>query len=181
MTHSPFESAFFQIIDFLESKKITYALIGAWANNVWGRPRGTVDIDFVILMSEKEFEALKAEVEENKVFSIDNKWLDHNPMIRHLQKRFLCGGIPIDLMLPRDEHDKMMLKRREPVHVLNREVFVSSKEDTILQKIKVGRPRDFEDAAAVLKKHKSNIDRNYLQQWADRLHINDKLTWILEK
>lgn len=47
--------------------------------------------------------------------------------------------------------------------------WVVSPEDFILQKLKVGRPRDFEDALSVLERSGKTLDRRYLQRWAGRI------------
>jgi hypothetical protein len=56
--------------------------------------------------------------------------------------------------------------------------WVASPEDLILQKLKVGRPRDFEDAATVLARQHRQIDLEYLYLWAERLGIVGELNYI---
>lgn len=180
MTEKIFEKALKRVIHFFEEHSIKYALVGAWANNIWGRPRGTADIDILILIPEIDFESFKNELQNKANFSIDEAWNKYNPMIRHIQSRFIFKKIPIDIMLPRDKHDAEILNRRKKIKILNSNIYVSSIEDTIIQKIKIGRPRDFEDAASVLKKHKKNLDLKYLNKWANILNLSDKLNWLLE-
>ena len=57
--------------------------------------------------------------------------------------------------------------------------WVVAPEDFILQKLKVGRPRDFEDALAVLEHLGKKLDRRYLQRWADRIGVSAELRYIL--
>lgn len=54
-----------------------------------------------------------------------------------------------------------------------------SPEDFILQKLKVGRPQDFEDAVAVLQKPGHALDHRYLIRWAARLGISGELDYVL--
>ena len=56
--------------------------------------------------------------------------------------------------------------------------FVSA-EDFIIQKLKVGRPRDFEDALSVLERSGKHLDRSYLQRWAARTGVSAELKYIL--
>jgi hypothetical protein len=56
---------------------------------------------------------------------------------------------------------------------------VVSAEDFILQKLKVGRPRDFEDALSVLERSGKTLDKRYLQRWADRMGVSAELSYIL--
>ena len=57
--------------------------------------------------------------------------------------------------------------------------WVVSPEDFILQKLKVGRPRDFEDALSVLERSGKTLDRRYLERWAIRIGISAELDYVL--
>ena len=52
-------------------------------------------------------------------------------------------------------------------------------EDFILQKLKVGRPRDFEDAISVLERLGKTLDKRYLRRWAGRIGVSAELNYIL--
>ena len=47
------------------------------------------------------------------------------------------------------------------------------------EKLKVGRPRDFEDALSVLERSGKSLDRRYLQRWAERTGVAAELKYIL--
>ena len=57
--------------------------------------------------------------------------------------------------------------------------WVVSLEDFILQKLKVGRPRDFEDAVSVVDRLRSRLDREYLEHWARQLGVTEELDYLL--
>ena len=57
--------------------------------------------------------------------------------------------------------------------------WVVSAEDFILQKLKVGRPRDFEDALSVVERLGVKLDRNYLKRWAARLGVTGELDYVM--
>ena len=166
------------IVDFFRRHRIPYALIGAMALNIYGRPRTTLDIDFLILLDEPGFSNIKDRASTEN-FRIDEEWAKWNPMIAKSQARFIVNNISIDVMLPRDEHDRESLKRRTRKKIGNKMVCIIAPEDFILQKLKVGRPRDFEDAVTVLERQSGNIDIPYLKKWANRLGISDELNYIL--
>lgn len=166
------------IVDFFQRHRIPYALIGAMALNIYGRPRTTLDIDFLILLDEPEFSNIKDRaLTEN--FRIDAEWAKWNSMIAKSQTRFIVKNISIDVMLPRDAHDRESLKRRNRKKIGNKIVYIIAPEDFILQKLKVGRPRDFEDAVTVLERLSGDIDIPYIKRWANRLGIADELNYIL--
>ncbi len=55
-------------------------------------------------------------------------------------------------MRPRDRHDRQVFRRNRRKRLEGRFYSVVAPEDFILQKLKVGRPRDFEDALSVLER-----------------------------
>jgi hypothetical protein len=55
----------------------------------------------------------------------------------------------------------------------------STNDLDFLQKLKVGRPRDFEDAVSVLEQLKDKLDRRYLEHWARKLGVTEELSYIL--
>jgi hypothetical protein len=52
-------------------------------------------------------------------------------------------------------------------------------EDFVLQKLKVGRPRDFEDAVSVIERFRERLDRRYLERWAGRLGVLAELDYVM--
>lgn len=48
-------------------------------------------------------------------------------------------------------------------------------------KLKVGRPRDFEDAIVVLVEQRDTVDEAYMTRWAERLGIADELAYLLRE
>ncbi len=170
--------ALISIVDFFQRHRIPYALIGAMALNIYGRPRTTLDIDFLILLDESGFSNIKDRASTEN-FRIDEEWAKWNPLIAKNQTRFIVKNIFVDVMLPRDEHDKESLKRRRRKKIGNKMVYIIAPEDFILQKLKVGRPRDFEDAVTVLERSSGDINIPYIKRWANRLGISEELSYIL--
>lgn len=107
------------IVDFFQRHRIPYALIGAMALNIYGRPRTTLDIDFLILLDEQGFSNIKDKASSEN-FGIDEKWAKWNPMIAKNQTRFIVKNISVDVMLSRDDHDKESLKRRKRKKIGNK-------------------------------------------------------------
>lgn len=48
-----------------------------------------------------------------------------------------------------------------------------------MQKLKVGRPRDFEDALSVVERFREKLNRNYLGRWAARLGVTAELKYVM--
>ncbi len=165
-----------QIVDALRELRLPYMVIGAFALPAWGRPRATLDLDFIIQTGE---------VPKNLVtrlsdlgFHFDEEWDRYNPMIRAFHKRFRSGRIPVDVLLNRDEHDVAAFSRRKKKRFDSRYLWFPSAEDLLLQKLKVGRPQDFIDAAGIVERMRGRLDRRYLARWAKKLGITAELAHV---
>jgi hypothetical protein len=151
-------------------------VIGAFALSAWGRPRATLDLDFMILADEFPRGLWKAL--NSAGFHTDQTWASHNPMLRGSQIRMRSGGIVVDILNPRDEHDRYAFKNRRKKLFRRRYLWFPSPEDLILQKIKVGRPQDFGDAMGILQRTGRTLDRRYVQRWARRLGLIAELDHV---
>jgi hypothetical protein len=152
-------------------------VIGALAVGIWGRPRTTLDVDVVILTGRSGLQGLGSQAVK-RAFVVDQQWAERNPMMRDTQLRLLHRSLPVDLMLPRDQHDRDALRRKRRKRWRARSLWFVAPEDLILQKLKVGRPRDFEDALSVWQEQRRNIDERHLWKWARRLRIVQELEYV---
>jgi hypothetical protein len=155
-----------RIVACFRGERVPYALIGAWALSVWGTSRATNDVDFLVLMDEEELNRVSDRVIDAS-FELDETWLKWNPMLRGVQLRFQLHGTTVDLLRPRDAYDQQVFKRKRKRRMDGRYYWLVSPEDFIIQKLKVGRPRDFEDALSVLERSGKSLDKRCLQRWAE--------------
>lgn len=168
------------VIDSLKGTRVSYMMIGAWTLAVWGRPRATMDLDFLVLVDDKGLAGLgKHLIQEG--FSVDETWLEWNPMLKDSQLRMQFKGVAVDLMRPQDIHDNQAFERRKRKLLAGGSCFVIAPEDFILQKLKVGRPRDFEDVLSVLERSRKVLDFKYLKQWSGRLGLQAELDYLLRE
>jgi Nucleotidyl transferase of unknown function (DUF2204) len=166
------------VTECLHRARSPYVLIGAWALAAWGRPRATTDLDFLVLVNEEDLERLSEQMTRAGM-ELDETWQTWNPMLRGFQIRFQSQGVTIDLLRSRDQHDQQVFQRKKKKRMDRRYYWVVSPEDFILQKLKVGRPRDFEDAISVVERHQNGLDRAYLEHWARKLGVRDELIYIM--
>lgn len=145
------------VIDSLKRTKISYMMIGAWVLAVWGKPRATMDVDLLVMVDETGLGRLGKQL-THEGFSLDETWQEWNPMPKGSQLRMQFQGVTVDLMRPRDIHDNQAFERRKKKKLVGRFCWVIAPEDFILQKLKVGRPRDFEDALSVLERSRAMLD-----------------------
>lgn len=158
--------------------RVPYALIGAWALAVWGRVRATQDVDFLVVVEQARLHALALRLEAAGM-TRDEAWEQHNPMVRGSQIRLFAGATVIDVLRPRDAQDVAAMRRKRRKRFEGSFYWFVAPEDLILQKLKVGRPRDFEDALSVVKRCGAMLNRAYLFRWATRLRINDELAYVM--
>lgn len=166
------------VVEHLRHERVTYALIGAWALSVWGRPRATKDLDFLVLLDETGF-ARAANRFAEKGIKADKTWSKWNPMLKGVQARFQYQGVTVDMLRARDAHDRQALQRKRRKRIWKQYCWFVSPEDLIIQKLKVGRPRDFEDALTVLDRSGKILDRRYIRRWAKRIGVSKELEYIL--
>jgi hypothetical protein len=159
-------------------QRVPYVLIGAWALAAWGRPRATNDLDFLVLMNEGDVDRLNRRLIQAGL-ELDETWQEWNPILRGFQLRFQSQGTTVDVLLPRDLHDQQVFLRKRKKRMGEQYYWVVCPEDFILQKLKVGRPRDFEDAASVTDRFRDKLDRKYLEHWARQLGVMEELSYIM--
>ncbi len=167
-----------RIVGCFRRERVPYALIGAWALTAWGRTRATADVDFLVLIDAGKLSRLGDQLVRAGM-TLDETWMKWNPLLRGSQMRFQFEGASVDLLRPRDAHDHEIFKRRRKQRMDGHYYWLVSPEDFILQKLKVGRPRDFEDALSVLERCAKNLNRRYLKRWARHLGVAAELRYIL--
>ena len=167
-----------RIVACFRRERVPYLLIGAWALAALGRPRATTDVDFLVLVNEENLGRLGERMTQAGM-ALDETWLQWNPTLRGFQLRFQISGATVDVLRPRDEHDQQVFRRKRKRRMDGRTYWVVCPEDFILQKLKVGRPRDFEDALSVLERSGRSLDRRYLRRWTDKLGVSAELKYIL--
>ena len=173
-----FGKAFRSLVGCLRRYRIRYCLIGALAVSAWGTSRATQDIDCLVVLEEKQRARFLEEL-RRRGFIHDVQWADLNPLLKDHCLRFRLGGIPVDLLFPRDAHDTQALKQRRLKHVVGQKIWVVGPEDLILMKLKASRHRDFDDVLSVVSEQGEALDQGYLKQWAKRLGLWEGLMYCL--
>jgi hypothetical protein len=101
-----------QVVECLRRARVRYAIIGAWALSLWGKPRATADLDFLVSVNDQDLKRLTAFMTAAGM-SVDEVWQEWNPLLRGSQLRFQCRGVTIDFLCPRDRHDQDIFRRRK--------------------------------------------------------------------
>jgi hypothetical protein len=148
MAQKPLPEDFRDFIESLNSNKVEYILIGGWAVGLYGNPRTTKDIDFLVECSSRNIKRLQKALYKFGAPPVDE---DHfkTPgnvyrMGRHpMQIDVLTHAIGIDTV--------KSIKRSETIIVDNISIRVISFDDLIESKKATGRLQDIADVDKLIK------------------------------
>lgn len=87
-------------------------------------------------------------------------------------------AVDIDCFMVTSEYQEAAFQRRMKVKHNDVDVWMISIEDLILHKLFAGRRKDLADIESILVLEPM-IDRNYLDSWATKLSLSDKLAEFL--
>ena len=173
------EAAIRGIVMSFRHQRIPYMLIGALALPVWGRPRATLDMDFMILTG--EIPTRLAERLAVLGFDLDLEWERLNPFLKGFQSRFRSKTLALDILLNRDHHHQDAFRRRHKKYYRGMYIWFPSAEDLILLKLRAGRQTDFDDVVGIIERVGKSLDLRYLNRWARRLGIIDELSYVIDR
>lgn len=174
------------ITGILDDLAIPYLVTGGMAVFVWGRPRFTADVDIVIELDQRKGmlleKALRAFSEKGY---IDQTMID-DAIRDNGEFNFIDGetGVKVDFwILKHDAYDQERLRRRIPRTILGKTIYFTSPEDLILIKALWSKEsestRQREDIASIFVISGSDLDRDYLRVWAERLDVSAIITPFL--
>lgn len=175
MNDNPLRKTLKELCLLLRNQGTDYMLVGGLAVGIWGEPRATVDIDFLIATGTDEYETLRKTLLESDRFV----FIHDKPMvfekITFLRATLKSNtDITVDLLFADDEFKREALKRKETIQLNDISVNISTPEDLIILKLLSGREQDRLDAKKILEIQKDNLDQEYIQKWTERLRIKFK-------
>ena len=177
MTGENIKQALRTTVTILEEIGLPYAIVGALTLGFYGEGRATRDVDLLVDGDEASLDRVRAAAAQRGIPE-DTEWLEQNPGLRYSHVRLMHGDVPVDVMLPRDDQDRSACGRKHIRSAIDRSFWVVSPEDFILQKMKAGRPRDFDDAIPFFTQEREQLDHEYLNRWALRLGVREELDYL---
>ncbi|MBM4128948.1 MAG: hypothetical protein FJ243_02380 [Nitrospira sp.] len=173
MSDNPLLNSLKELCLFLDKTGLEYILVGGLAVGIWGEPRATVDIDFLISLKVYDYEVLS-----QKLYKSGGFIFMHDKPITFGKISFLRAtlrsnpDVSVDFLFADDDFKKEALKRRETVQITDFSVNISTPEDLIILKLLSGREQDRLDAKKVLEIQKEHLDWEYLQKWSENLVLS---------
>ena len=159
-------------------------VVGSYASNAYGRPRGSFDADIVARIgpgdAKRLCDAFRAD------FLVDEEALGRDLAAGAMFNLIPVTGLfKVDVIpIRRTEFARAEFERRRKVAALGTSVWMASPEDTILFKLawfKRGdgvSSRQLEDARDVYRAQKGALDEAHLERWARELGVSAELARI---
>lgn len=158
----------------IAGRDINMALVGGLAVTVWGEPRTTYDIDFVVTSDVAGVARLKDAIESTDLFlgEPEELKLQRLSIVRALiPTKDRSDAIVVDFLCVDAEFAQSLLNRRILVPFAGEHLPVASPEDMLILKLQSGRGKDLDDARGILREQGRDLDRAYLQSWIDRFEL----------
>jgi len=147
---------FKDFIRCLNKNKVKYLLVGGWAVGVYGHPRATKDIDFLLANDQNNIEKIKMALLEFGAPPIDLECFKETGYVVRM------GSSPtqIDMINKANGIDiNDCFKRKVVMDIEDLKVNVISKNDLIKNKLESGRLNDLADADKLRKSIKKKQNR----------------------
>lgn len=170
---------FERLIAAVERVGVPYMVTGSYASSTHGTPRATNDIDVVIAPTPDELRALMRE------FTSDQYYADELDALDALERRSQFNVIDFatswkaDFIVRKDRpFSETEFLRRERHTIAGRSVYLASAEDILIAKLEWAKEgesaRQIEDAAGVIRRQKSRLDREYVERWVHVLGLDEQ-------
>jgi hypothetical protein len=133
---------FKDFIKYLNEYNVRYLLVGGWAVGIYGNPRATKDIDFLIAIDDENIENLQKALYNFGAPTVNNSVFQDKGNV------FRLGRSPVQIDIINEASGIIFedcYKRRNVISTKDIEISTISKEDLIKNKKASGRYRDLAD------------------------------------
>lgn len=163
------------VVKWLDRHNYRYALIGGVANQQWGIPRLTQDIDIKILAPDMDYPTVRAAL--RAAFPERGRPnAPPNPLIVDTK----VGEVVVDFLLAIPGYEELIVTRAVQRDLAQVPVWICSAEDLVIQKAVAGRGKDWQDIEGILIEQQGRLDLDYVEGWlaqfADALEQPDIVT-----
>ncbi len=157
-------------------------LVGAFAYSAYGIPRSTKDADFVVSAPAADVDAIRRRIPSGlqldpqarmELFTGTMRWVLRVEGILFQIEVFLLGNDP-------HHRELFARKRRERMAIIEREAWIPTAEDLVIQKLRWARRKDLDDAQNILAVQGEAIDYAYIEQWCRQHGTIDRLREVRE-
>ena len=155
------------ILDALTAAGLPHMVTGGLAQNAYGIMRSTNDADIVIEMEGGDFSAFARALPGELILDQQISFETITGSRRHI---VAVRGSPFRIelfFLGADAHHRERFSRRKWQHLpdLQRDAWIASADDMIVQKVRWGRRKDLDDAEGILSVQGASLDFPYIEKW----------------
>ena len=157
------------VIEALEAESIPYFLAGSIASMVYGIPRATKDVDFVVEIGGDGIDRLARRLAGQFEFD-PQQHVETSTWTRRYILRSSRPVFEVELFIKSaDPHHLEQWTRRRMLHnpILGRDAWMPAPEDVVIQKLRWGRPKDIADVETVIGVQGAKLDWTYIERWCD--------------
>jgi len=142
----------------LRSIDAPWYLFGAQAALLYGAARLTADVDVTVAAGDRPTQVLVTALEHEgfalRVADVEG-FVERTRVLPLVHE---ASGMPLDLVLASPGPEALFLSRARPYELDGLTVPVAQVEDLLVMKVLAGRPKDLEDAAAILSAQGDTFD-----------------------
>lgn len=156
-------------VKLLEKEGVKYMVTGGIATSYWGLPRSTTDIDFIVPVFYTS--------EKDSLLRVENELEKNGWKIKADAGRPLIAEKPtvrLDFWSIKSIYDKERFERRTKIRLEDFDMWITTPEDLILQKLMWYRSKDIDDIEGILARQE-RLDLSYMKKCAKELELEDKL------
>ncbi len=165
------------VIDALEAARVDYMLVGAFSANAYGIGRSTNDADFVVSLGGDQLQELMQCLGPDFRLDPQMQMEAFTGSFRNVVT-FLPTKFQIELfrLNSQDEHHRERFRRRRRILLgeINRQAWIPTAEDVVIQKLRWQRRKDLDDVVNILAVNRSHLDWDYVNLWTQK-HGTDAL------
>jgi hypothetical protein len=175
------------VVAILEEQGLTYLLVGSLASGVYGEPRMTRDIDIVIELRLDQVARFCEAFPESEYYVSQQAAREAVATGGQFNVIHPTSGNKIDFMIARrDAWGRSQVGRRRQEQVLpGCPGYVAAPEDVILSKLHYyqegGSEKHLRDIAGMLRVSGDEIDKAYIDDWANQLGLMREWQAVLEQ
>lgn len=173
-----------RVVEALERASIDYMITGSLVSSFQGEPRLSHDVDLVVALDAMQIDTVLQAFSDDE-FYLSKEAIEAAVRTRHMFNLLqVSSGDKVDFWLLTDSaFGAMRFSRKLQEPLFGRPMYLSTPEDTILQKLSRaqqshGSEKQFHNALRVFEVQFPLLDFAYLNHWAVELEVDDQLRRI---
>lgn len=163
------------VCGFLNDNKINYVIVGGFAVIFYGNPRNTMDIDYIIQLSDRDIPMMIKFLQENGFYADEYDMREALKEKSHFTVEDKGTLFRLDIKGIYGEMDERTLRNKKKVNLYNMTIYLASPEDTIANKLLYGSERDIEDALGIYVRQRGVLDMEYLENICKKIGVYEEL------